>query len=99
MHAFPHRYSVSATAKPEGPILTVGAGLPMLQAALPVEFGGTGGMWSPEELLVAAVADCLVLTCRGIARSSRFQLLNVSCEVTGTLDRVDRLPEFTHFDV
>ena len=50
-------------------------------------------------LLVAAVADCVVLTFRAIARASKLPWNELSCEVEGTLDRVDRIMQFTHFSV
>jgi len=75
-------------------------GLPSLDTAAPVEFDGPGGRWSPEALLVAAVADCLALTFSGIARASRLPFLSFTCDVTGTLDRLGRgASEFTEFHV
>jgi organic hydroperoxide reductase OsmC/OhrA len=39
-----------------------------LEAATPPEFrGGTPGVWSPEDLLVASVASCYVLTLEAVA--------------------------------
>ena len=46
----------------------------------PPEFrGGTPGMWSPEDLLVAAVASCYSLTLEAIAvhRGIEFQYVDV----------------------
>ena len=34
----------------------------------PVEFGGVSGAWSPEHLLLAAVASCFVNTFQAIAK-------------------------------
>ena len=45
--------------------------LPDLETAPPPEFDGPGGLWSPENLLCAAVADCFILTFRAIASFSR----------------------------
>jgi uncharacterized OsmC-like protein len=50
-------------------------------------------------LLVAAVADCFVLTFRGIAGVSRFSWVSLECSVTGTVDRVDRVTQFTALEV
>jgi organic hydroperoxide reductase OsmC/OhrA len=100
MHPFPHRYSVSARTTPDGDPRVTSAGLPELQTAAPIEFDGPGGRWSPEGLLVAAVADCFALTFRGIARVSRLPYLSFTCDVTGTLDRPGRVAaEFTEFHV
>ena len=71
----------------------------MIPSAPPMEFGGPGDRWSPETLFVAAVADCFVLTFRGIAGVSRFPWVSLECQVTGTVDRVDRVTQFTALDV
>jgi organic hydroperoxide reductase OsmC/OhrA len=99
MHPFPHRYIVSSTAAPEGDIALASDGLPSLTTATPPEFDGPGGRWSPETLLVAAVADCFLLTFRGIARASRMPWIRVSVTCEGTLERPDRVTHFTRFDL
>jgi uncharacterized OsmC-like protein len=48
---------------------------------------------------VAAVADCFVLTFRGIAGLSRLPWTSLECGVTGTVDRVDRVTHFTELHV
>jgi uncharacterized OsmC-like protein len=60
-----------------------------------VQFGGPGDKWSPETLLVAAVADCFVLSFRAIARASNLAWLSLECVVEGTLDRIDKTAQFT----
>lgn len=97
MQEFPHRYGVVASASPEGDIALDADRLPTLHSAAPTEFDGPGDRWSPETLLVAAVADCFVLTFRGIARVSKLPWISLTCDVTGTLDRVERITQFTGF--
>jgi organic hydroperoxide reductase OsmC/OhrA len=75
------------------------SGAPSLPSAPPLEFDGPGDRWSPETLLVAAVGDCFVLTFRGMARGSKLPFVSLSCEVAGTLDRVDGVTRFTSFDI
>jgi len=99
MKPFPHQYDVTATAGPAGDVALAGSGLPAIASQPPVEFGGPGDRWSPETLFVAAVADCFVLTFRGIASFSHFAWTSLTCEVTGTVDRVDRVTQFTHLSV
>jgi uncharacterized OsmC-like protein len=99
MHNFPHRYVVTASAPAEGDVTVEAEQLPPLSTAAPAQFGGPGNRWSPEMLLVAAVADCVVLTFRAIARASKLSWNRLSCEVDGTLDQVDRITRFTHFTV
>lgn len=99
MHDLPHLYSATASAQAEGDVSVEADGLPSLSVAAPAQFGGPGDRWSPEMLLVAAVADCVVLTFRAIARASKLSWNDLSCEVEGTLDRVDRIMQFTRFTV
>ena len=99
MTDFPHYYHASAIAEPDGDVALESNNLPRLQSAPPEEFGGPGGRWSPETLLVAAVADCFVLTFRAIARVAKLSWLSLTCEVTGTLDRVERVTSFTSFSL
>ena len=72
MQQFPHHYSVVAKADTQGDVALEGERLLPIPSAPPTEFGGPGDRWSPETLLVATVADCFVLTFRGIAGVSRF---------------------------
>jgi organic hydroperoxide reductase OsmC/OhrA len=99
MQDLPHQYLVSADAKSSGNVTLASNGVPDLASAPPAEFGGPGDQWSPESLLVAAVADCFILSFRAIARASRLEWDALSCSVDGTLDRVDRVTQFTGFEV
>ena len=99
MQQFPHRYRVAAAAAEDGEVAIEGDRLPSLSTAPPAEYGGPGDRWSPESLLVAAVADCFVLTFRAIARASKLPWTTVRCDVEGTLDRIDRVTQFTGFQV
>ena len=97
MQKLPHQYSVAAAANADGNVDLTSAGLPPLESAPPAEFGGPGDRWSPETLLVAAVADCFVLTFKAIARASKLDWLSISCNVDGVLDRADNTTQFTEF--
>jgi organic hydroperoxide reductase OsmC/OhrA len=99
MQEFPHRYSVAAAANPQGDVPLESERLPSLATAPPAEFGGPGDRWSPETLLVASVADCFVLTFRAIAGASKLPWLSLRCDVDGTLDRVERVTQFTGFHI
>ena len=99
MHAYPHHYVVQASAAPEGDVPVSSPGLPDLATAPPAEFGGPGNRWSPETLLCAAVADCFLLSFRGVARAARLPWTSLRCEVRGTLDRVDGRTRFTEIVV
>ena len=99
MQDMPHHYSVNATAATDGNVeLTVDA-LPAITSAPPREFDGPGDQWSPEHLLTASVADCFILTFRAVAQASRLEWSSLQVSAEGTLDRVERVTQFTHFTV
>jgi uncharacterized OsmC-like protein len=50
-------------------------------------------------LLVAAVADCFVLTFRAIPRPAKLPWTSLDGTVTGKLDRIDRITQFTEFEI
>ncbi|MBI5277588.1 MAG: OsmC family protein [Burkholderiales bacterium] len=97
MKAFPHHYRAQATAARGGVVRTGAEGVPELDTHAPPEFGGPPGHWSPETLLVAAVANCFILTFRAVARSSHLDWLSLSVAVEGVLERVDGVTRFTRF--
>jgi organic hydroperoxide reductase OsmC/OhrA len=99
MDAFPHRYVVKASGRIAGAVELSTDGAPLLSSASPRQFDGPGDRWSPETLLVGAVADCFILTFRAIARASQLEWTSLDCHVTGTLDRVDRVTQFTGFNL
>jgi peroxiredoxin-like protein len=97
MQSLPHHYKVEATAGPEGDVNLLGDDLDAIPSAPPPEFGGPGGRWSPETLLVAAVADCFILSFRAISRASKLVWISLECSVEGTLDRDGGTTKFTRF--
>jgi organic hydroperoxide reductase OsmC/OhrA len=98
MHPYPHRYQVRVSATSEGELRLASDGLPDLPSMPPPEFDGPGGYWSPETLLVAAVADCFTLSFRFIAKASRLEWREITAEVHGLLERSDGVARFTRFD-
>jgi peroxiredoxin-like protein len=99
MQEFPHHYTVTAQALAQGDVHLSAPHLSHLFSASPAEFDGPGDCWSPETFLVGAVGDCLVLTFRAVARASKLPWSSLHCNVTGTLDHVDRATQFTNFEV
>lgn len=96
MLAMPHHYNTVATANAGDSTVTIkSAGLPDLATDAPKEFDGPGDKWSPEALLIAAVSDCFILTFRAIARGHGIEWHAIDCDVTGTLDRIERVTRFT----
>ncbi|HEY8152992.1 MAG TPA: OsmC family protein [Myxococcota bacterium] len=99
MQDLPHRYTAAANALAEGEVTLESPRLPSMSSAAPAEFGGPGDRWSPETLLVAAVADCFTLGFRAIAKASKLEWVSLRCEVEGALERVERVTSFTGFAV
>ncbi len=94
MEPFPHRYEVSASSTADG-IHLQSPGLADLTADKPAEFDGPGDQWSPETLFVASVSSCMILSFKAVAAASKFDFVNLQCETTGVLDRVEKKPCFT----
>jgi organic hydroperoxide reductase OsmC/OhrA len=100
MQEYPHYHSADAAAVIDADnVILTSAGIPALSSAAPVQFGGPGDHWSPETLIVAAIADCFVLTFRAVARASTLPWTALRCTVTGTLDRIERVTQFTSFEL
>lgn len=99
MQDLPHHYRASAAAGTAGVVRITSPQLPALESTPPPEYGGDPGYWSPETFLTAAIADCFVLSFRAVARASSLAWSELDCEVEGTLDRVERVTRFTHFDI
>ncbi|MDG2460207.1 MAG: OsmC family protein [Luminiphilus sp.] len=100
MQDFPHYYRCVATANADQSRVRISSnGLEDLSTDVPTEFGGPGDQWSPEALLIAAVADCFVLTFRAMAKPSRVTWYALDCDATGTLERADRSTRFTEIQL
>lgn len=99
MQDLPHHYVVSASAEGGSNVIVSSEGLPDLETAGPVQFGGPGDVWSPEDMLVGSVANCLVLSFRAIARAAKLDWLTLECQAEGTLDKVEKLTQFVGFNV
>jgi organic hydroperoxide reductase OsmC/OhrA len=97
VHPYPHVYVATAAGEPSGTVAVESPKLPGLQTAAPPEFDGPGGVWSPETLLCASLADCFILTFRAVSRAAKLEWLNLECRIEGVLERVERQSQFTHF--
>jgi organic hydroperoxide reductase OsmC/OhrA len=97
MKPYPHTYQVSAAAGATGLVRVASPGLAGFDTAPPADFDGPGDQWSPETLLCAAVADCFVLSFRGVSRAAKFEWESLECHVDGVLERVAAVTRFTRF--
>jgi len=94
---YPHSYSVAARGGPSGLVPLNSPGLPELASAPAPQFGGPGTLWSPETLLVGAIANCYVMTFRAVSGAALFGWLGLECRVDAVLESVKRTPGFTRF--
>ncbi|MFY9579480.1 MAG: OsmC family protein [Gaiellaceae bacterium] len=78
------RFKVEASPLPQRRVRLSCDGKSPLEAATPPEFrGGTPGMWSPEDLLVAAVASCYALTLDALMEQRELVLQHLEVESIG----------------
>lgn len=97
MHPYPHTYFARAAGSRSGAVEVTSDQLPTIETAPPPQFDGPGGVWSPEILLCASLADCFVLTFRALSRVVRLEWLHVEARVEGVLERIERVSQFTRF--
>jgi organic hydroperoxide reductase OsmC/OhrA len=60
----------------------------------PPQFGGLEGRWSPEDLLLSAIAGCFTTTFRALADYSDFEYTDLEVEVKGTVRKAESGYEF-----
>jgi peroxiredoxin-like protein len=65
----------------------------------PTEFGGLEGRWTPEELLLAAVAGCYTTTLRAIAGTAQFDFTDLQVEASGVVRKAESGYTFTEIVV
>jgi organic hydroperoxide reductase OsmC/OhrA len=70
-------------------------GKPPLRVSSPPEFRGVAGVWTPEDLFVAAVEVCLMLTFVGIAEKRGLQFATYESKAEGLLEWDQRSYRFT----
>lgn len=97
MQPYPHTYIASASGRSKGSLAVSSPQLPTLQTAAPPEFDGPGGLWSPETLLCASLADCFILTFRAVSRAAHFEWLQLECRVEGVLELIGKNSQFTRY--
>lgn len=95
MQELPHQYHVKASGKSDDSLTISLNNLADLPIAAPLQFGGPGDKYSPEDLFMASISSCFVLSFRAIARASKLNWSSIECHSQGTLDRVDGKNKFT----
>lgn len=65
-----------------------GPGLPDLEVSAPPEFSGEAGKWTPEHLLLGAVASCLMTTYLAIAALMKLEVHGWRSQASALLEKV-----------
>jgi organic hydroperoxide reductase OsmC/OhrA len=65
----------------------------------PTEFGGLEGRWTPEELLLGAIAGSYTMTVGAIAGGLDFDFTDLQVEASGTIRKADSGYNFTQIVV
>jgi organic hydroperoxide reductase OsmC/OhrA len=82
------RFRVNASPSNGGRVRLTAEDKAPLEVAIPAEFrGGIPGRWSPEDLLVASVASCYVITLRGVAAHRGLTIHALNVEGVGHVTR------------
>jgi peroxiredoxin-like protein len=95
-------YSYQARAgwdSQKGSLLEADAISPAISFAAPPEFGGRAGVWTPEHLLLGAVATCYVATFRAIAGFSKLNFGGIEVAVDGEIEKQEGGLRFTAITV
>ena len=94
---FVYRTKVSWVREKRG--ILSSAGKPDIEIAVPPEFGGHEGIWTPEELFVASVNICIKTTFLYYARRNNLEFLSYESEAEGVLERIENRFMFTEIKV
>jgi organic hydroperoxide reductase OsmC/OhrA len=65
----------------------------------PPAFGGLEGRWTPEDLLLSAVASCYTTTFRTLAEYSKFVYTDLQVEVEGVIVKAETGYKFVEFSI
>lgn len=84
---FPIEFSVEVDKGTLAPIEIRAGRQRVLAAGPPPELGGSDVWWSPEQLLVSAVASCFTATLFSMAEKTALRIGSYRCRARGVLDR------------
>lgn len=74
--------------------------LPPITCAIPAEFNGPGGGYSPEDLFSLAVLSCLIATFKVFAERAKLQYTKIDASAKLTIDRnAQGVPELKKLDI
>jgi len=95
-----HKYAASGSSmKGRRGILRNDETESIVTFSAPREFGGELGLWTPEDLLLAAVAACFISTFAAIAAFSKYEFDSLEVAVHGEIQKADGGWRFTSIEV
>jgi organic hydroperoxide reductase OsmC/OhrA len=71
------------------------SGKPDLEVSSPPEFKGEAGLWTPEDMFVASINVCTLLTFLAFAQHKGLEFVSYESEAEGTLEAVEGKYRFT----
>jgi peroxiredoxin-like protein len=74
-------------------------GRPVIEIAIPAEFGGPEGYWSPEDLFLASINSCLMTTFLYFTERSRIPFESYESAIRGNVELVAGQFTFTSITV
>jgi organic hydroperoxide reductase OsmC/OhrA len=90
-----HEYAIVITGGPAVPVRASAAPRPDLEIGPPPEFGGSDVWWSPEQLLLAALASCFDVTFRALAGRAGVPIVDLHSRARGTVGKTQNGLAFT----
>jgi organic hydroperoxide reductase OsmC/OhrA len=90
MVKFPMKFEVEANASCEvsAQWSATAAGLAPIPSAIPPEFSGPGGGYSPEDLFAISVVNCMIATFKVYCSKSGLTFQNVEAKAVLTVDKL-----------
>lgn len=95
LEPYPHTYTADASGGFSGGVVLTTPGAAAFTSTPARQFGGPGDAWSPEALLVAALADCFIFTFRAVSGAALFGWVKLECRAEGLLEKRERVVQFT----
>jgi organic hydroperoxide reductase OsmC/OhrA len=75
------------------------AGRPDIEATSPPEFKGEAGFWTPEDLFLASVNLCTMLTFVAFAQNKKLDFLSYESHVDGLIENVEGRYRYTEVNL
>jgi len=96
---FPLTYEVELVKTDGEPIALAAGRRPIVTVTPPPEWGGGDAQWSPEHLLVSALAACFTTTFVAVAEHAKVHVGAIRCKAMGILDHVGGVIAFASMEL